>query len=144
MITIGSSKGGTCAIYYGLLFGASDIYAGACQYYVGKYLNTEEHIGIFKAMMGTETSDKAQKILDSEMPEMIRKHKNSESHIHLLYSVNEHTYNDDIQYLVHDLDCNGIKHSDKIESFNNHGDIGKFFSPWIKHEIEKIINNGQE
>lgn len=105
MITIGSSKGGTCAIYYGLLFGASDIYAGACQYYVGKYLNTEEHIGIFKAMMGTETSDKAQKILDSEMPEMIRKHKNSESHIHLLYSVNEHTYNDDIQYLGTVVKC---------------------------------------
>lgn len=78
------------------------------------------------------------------MPEMIRKYKNSESHIHLLYSINEHTYNDNIQYLVHDLDCNGIKHSDKIESFNNHGDIGKFFSPKIKHEIEKIINNGQE
>ena len=50
----------------------------------------------------------------------------------------------DSPYLVHDLDCNGIKHSDKIESFKNHGDIGKFFSPWIKHEIEKIINNGQE
>lgn len=38
VITLGSSKGGTAAIYYGLKNNANLIYAGACQYRVGDYL----------------------------------------------------------------------------------------------------------
>lgn len=38
VITLGSSKGGTAALYYGLKNNVSLIYAGACQYRVGDYL----------------------------------------------------------------------------------------------------------
>ena len=38
VITLGSSKGGTAAIYYGLKNNVNLIYAGACQYRVGDYL----------------------------------------------------------------------------------------------------------
>ena len=40
--TAGSSKGGSCAIYYGLMFNVTEVIASACQYYIGTYL-TEPH-----------------------------------------------------------------------------------------------------
>ena len=141
LITLGSSKGGTCAIYYGLMFGASDIYSGACQYYIGRYLNAEDRVPVFKAMMGNTASEAEQFILDEEMPRQINKYKNTSSIVHLLYSKNEHTYNDHIRYLIEDLDVNHIKHNDKIECFNNHDDVGAFFSPWIKKEIAETLRN---
>lgn len=50
--TLGTSKGGTCAIYFGLQIGATNIYSGANQYYIGKYLNKDPHIPILQGMMG--------------------------------------------------------------------------------------------
>lgn len=72
MGAIGSVKGGTCAIYYGLMFGASGIYSGACQYHVGAYLNSEDRVPVFKAMMCKYASKEEQKILDGMMPNIIR------------------------------------------------------------------------
>ena len=142
LITLGSSKGGTCAIYYGLLFGASDIYSGACQYYVGKYLNRADHIDIFKSMMGDEASSKEESILDTEMSKMLRKHKGSNTRIHLFYSKDEHTYEDDIKHLINDLEDNDIAYDEKIESFAEHSLVGKYFSPWVRNQLKEKINNG--
>lgn len=141
LITLGSSKGGTCAIYFGLKFGASDIFSGACQYRVGTYLNADDRVPVFLAMMGTDAGEKEQAILDAKMPELINSCGNSTSIVHLLYSKEEHTYHDDIQYLIKDLDANKIKHIDKVEHFTDHGEVGKYFSPWVKEEIRKVIGN---
>lgn len=135
IITLGSSKGGTCAIYYGLTSGADEIYAAACQYHVGQYVNSEEHQKVFKSMMGENAGEKDQEILDSIMPELLAKKVNCKTLIHLMYSKNEHTYNDHIADLVYDLDKFEIKHIDKVESFKEHGEVGKFFIPWIKQEL---------
>lgn len=95
LITLGSSKGETCAIYFGLKFGASDIYSGACQYRVETYLNADDRVPVFWAMMGTDAGEKEQAILDAKMPELINSCGNSTSIVHLLYSKEEHTYHDD-------------------------------------------------
>lgn len=142
LITLGSSKGGTCAIYYGLIFGATDIYAGACQYRVGSYLNAEDRVPVFKAMMGAEAGKTEQERLDEVMPNHIYSHKDSSSVVHLLYSKEEHTYQDDIQYLINDLEKANIRYIEKIESFSEHSEVGKYFSPWIKKELSHIISNG--
>lgn len=100
IVTLGSSKGGTCALFYGLMFDATDIYAGACQYYVGTYLNAEDKVPVFKGMMGNTATKKDQEILDRMMPDMICKHRNSKSVVHLLYSDKEHTYPEHIKYFI--------------------------------------------
>lgn len=138
IITLGSSKGGTCAIYYGLMFGATDIYAGACQYKVGTYLNVEAHKKIFTQMMGKEASVKEQCVLDDMLPKQIRNSQNSDSIIHLLYSKKEHTYSEHIKFLIDALEENGITHIDKIENFPNHNDVGRYFSTWIKTELKEF------
>ena len=136
LITLGTSKGGTCAIYFGLMFGACDIYAGSCQYRIGTYLRSDEPV--FKAMMGIDASDKERDHLDKQMPRMLSLHQHSPSKIHLFYSKDEHTYQDDIQFLISDLDKYNITHEDTISHFTNHGDVGKYFSPWIKARLTEI------
>lgn len=132
--TIGTSKGGTCAIYYGLEIGATDIYAGANQYFIGKYLNTESRAQIFKEMMG-DNSKHSQKILDDVMPTILKKHKDSKSKLHLLYSKLEHTYFDDIQFMISDLQKTNIRYVEIVEMFEDHNDVGKYFIPYIQKHI---------
>ena len=135
IVTLGSSKGGTCAIYFGLTSKADDVYAAACQYYIGQYLNTDEHRRIFQSMMGADAGDAEQKILDSMMPDVLQANAGSRTQIHLMYSKEEHTYQEHISDLIKDLNKNGINHTDKIESFKEHGEVGKFFIPWIKDSL---------
>ena len=48
----GSSKGGSAALYYGLLNSVTGIFSGACQYNLGSYLTKDEHIFLFDSMNG--------------------------------------------------------------------------------------------
>ena len=50
--TAGTSKGGTAAIYYGLIYNVDAIFSGACQYFIGRYLNIPAHIKVLERMMG--------------------------------------------------------------------------------------------
>lgn len=69
LITAGSSKGGWAALYYGFECKAKCCIVGAPQYYVGDYLNTDEHRPILKAIMGGKTSDikKLNLVLEEEI-----------------------------------------------------------------------------
>ena len=58
------------------------------------------------------------------------------------YSKEEHAYDDDIKYFIKDLDDNNIAYDDRVETFVDHGEVGKYFLPCIKNELEKLINNG--
>ena len=135
IITAGSSKGGTCAIYYGLKICANDIYAGACQYYIGSYLNTDAHRRIFQGMMGITAGVEQENILDAVMPDCLAESSGKHSHIHLLYSTNENTYDEHIIPLIRDLNKHHLHHSDIILDFSDHAEVGIYFGPFIKDEL---------
>lgn len=137
IVTAGSSKGGTCAIYYGLLIGADSIYAGACQYYIGSYLNTAEHRQILEGMMGKRAGEEDVEVLNRKLYAVIRKSEGSDSLIHLLYSKQEHTYQDHIAPLIRDLDSFGLKYVEHIANFSDHAMVGKYFGPFLKNELLK-------
>ena len=139
--TIGTSKGGTCAIYFGLQINANYIYSGANQYYIGKYLNNESHRLILQRMMGGgKTINENQEILDSVMPNLINKFKNSKSHIFILYSKHEHTYLDDIKPMLTDLKNTNIAYTEVIENFHEHNEVGTYFIPFIQKQFNNIKN----
>lgn len=137
IITAGSSKGGTCSIYYGLKHGASKIIAGACQYNLGTYLHREDHEHIFKGMMGRDAGQKEADFLDSVMPLMLEQHANSQVVVYLLYSKAELTYQRQIIDLIKKLhECN-ITLKEKVESFEKHEDVGYYFLPYLKQIINE-------
>ena len=131
IFTMGTSKGGTAAIFYGLFFNVKEVFAGANQYYVKKYLDCPEFKNIYNAMMGSDNSS----ILNEIMPNIVKQNKNSTTVIHLLYSKSEHTYEDHIKGMIEDFDRNSIKYDECIENFSNHGDVGIFFIPYIKKQF---------
>lgn len=66
------------------------------------------------------------------MSNLLSHYRNSKSIVHLLYSKNEHTYDEHIKYLLDDLNKNNIQYTEKVEKFQNHGEVGIYFIPIIK------------
>lgn len=136
VFTAGTSKGGSCAIIYGLIFNVNKIIAGACQYNIGTYLNCEERYKVFEGMMGANASKKEEEILNSIMPQILEERRGASSQIYLLYSKQEHTYDEDIKDLLEDLYKYNYNVIEKEEYFTEHGDVGYYFIPFVKSLIE--------
>ena len=135
VVTVGSSKGGTAALYYGLNINADQILAGACQYYVGDYLSRhqwKEHPEQWRAMVGGEPTKEWIDILDKKLPDMIEAHQGSKTQIFLLYSTDEHTYPEHVKPLIEQLNACGIAHEDQVEHFSAHEMIGGYFKDALK------------
>ena len=136
VITLGSSKGGTAALYFGLKLNASDIIIGACQYRIGSYL--ANYPEIFKAMTGHDVNDTDIESLDAIMPCALKEHKHLRSHIHLIHSVKEPTYERDIKYLIRDLNSCGFEWTEFECGFKQHNEVGQHFPPIASGIIKKI------
>ena len=130
--TLGTSKGGTAALFFGLQMNATAIFSGACQYNVGTYLHQDGREDIFRGMMGPEAGDAEAELLNSMLPNQIELYKKTTSEIHILYSKKEKTYERQIVDLLAKLNECGISYIEKEESFTNHSDVGKFFIPYVK------------
>lgn len=139
VVTLGSSKGGTAALYYGLKINADQICAGACQYYVGDYLSRhqmKEHPEQWEAVVGGEPTGEWKDILDRKLPDMIEARRGSKTKIFLLYSTEEHTYPEHVKPLIERLDACGIAHEDQVESFPEHSMVGGYFREAIKEKLK--------
>ena len=129
IITLGSSKGGSAAIYYGLKNNVDLVFAGACQYKVGDYLARHQYSTKpwqWEKVVGGKPTQEWIDILDHKMEKMIESSVNSKTKIKLIYSTEEHTYPEHIVYLVNELDKCGIQHEDDVESFPDHSMVGEF------------------
>lgn len=133
--TAGSSKGGTCAIYYGLKFNAKEVFSSACQYHVGDYLNTEKHRRIMEGMMGKNYGPEDVKRVNDELPNMIKENANAGTLINLYYSEKDHTYQDHIVDLKRDLDSAGIKYTITTDDYVKHSDNGIYFKGHLRRRF---------
>ena len=129
--TAGSSKGGTCAIYYGLELEAKYIFSGACQYNLGSYLHRPDHEKIFLSMMGGNAGEKEARLLNEVMPRQLEKHRNSKSIIHVFYSKKELTYERQIVDLLDKLKECHIPCVEKEDFFEKHEDVGFSFMKYV-------------
>lgn len=130
--TLGTSKGGTAALFFGLQMNATAIFSGACQYNVGNYVYQEGREDIFRGMMGQDAGDKEAQLLNQMMPRQIEQYKNTTSEIHILYSKQEKTYERQLVDLFSKLKECGIPYIEKEEFFTNHSDVGKYFISYVR------------
>lgn len=138
VITLGGSKGGTSAIYYGLKNNFDLVFAGACQYMVGDYLAKHQYVikpWQWEKVVGGEPTKEWINILNQKLEKMIDSRKNSKTIIKLVYSREEHTYPEHIAFLIKKLDECNIHHDDHIESFAKHSLSGLY----LKRDIEKFF-----
>ncbi len=139
LITIGSSKGATCALMFGLELQAKAIIAGAPQYHIGNYLNADVHRELLRAVCG-DCSDKSVQYLNSIMPDVINNANAEKSVIYLHYSKNEHTYNEHIFDMIKDIEQRGIVINHDIEQYENHHDVAKYFPSFLHKTVLNLIN----
>ena len=137
--TAGSSKGGTCAIYYGLKFNVKEVFSSACQYHVGDYLNTDNLRKILEGMMGAHYTEADVRKVNDELPNMIKEKAQSKTLINLYYSEKDHTYQEHIVDLKRDLEAAGIQYTVTKDDYVNHGDNGFYFSKYLKERFSQSI-----
>lgn len=133
IVSLGSSKGGSAALYYGIKHKFDEVFCGACQYKVGNYVAIfHKDDGYYPLLMGTIPQEEGIKILNDKYGNLLKENYNSSTMVKLVYSTEEHTYEDDIVPLLRKLDECHIMHEDQIEDFPQHSMIGNYMKEICK------------
>lgn len=131
IITLGTSKGGTAALYYGLKNAVNQIVIGACQYRIGSYISA--YPDIYRGMTGQDIKEQITFELNNIIPNELSRSDYPQTTIHLVHSKSEPTYDKDIKYLISDLNERGIRWIEYECGFKKHEDVGQFFIPVAKN-----------
>lgn len=135
----GSSKGGTSALFYGIKCNANLVIIGAPQYYVGTYLNTDNHIDILDGIIGGGDREEAVRRLNEYLPSVIKESKNHPT-ICIHYSPSEHTYSEHIQYMIKNLKDNRYNViEDNGYIYNRHSDVALHFPKYFQTTVNSYI-----
>ena len=141
VLTCGSSKGGTAAVYYGLRINATAVIIGAPQYLIGNYLNTADHKVILEKILGSITDQGIEK-LNSLLVNEIRKHSDAERKpsFYIHYSPLEHTYHEHIVKLITELqESHYPLELECSEAYENHADVGKYFQRYLVETCARYV-----
>ncbi|MFD9477318.1 MULTISPECIES: hypothetical protein [Streptomyces] len=88
--TIGSSKGGSAALYFGLKYGLKNVVTSVPQFLIGSYVRAGIP-GAARLMMG-EVTDQNVHFLDSLLPDLVRSGANRGANIYLTTSAQDDQY----------------------------------------------------
>lgn len=156
-IYIGSSKGGYAALNFGFddENGKISVIAGAPQYLLGTYLtcNTTNKplLELFEYLTGKTYNDEVQEeieeldhIISDKLKQRSSMKKDMSCDVYLHYSDKEHTYLDNIIYLVQDLKKTSINLQEEVLHYSKHGDVAKFFPEFLIKSIEEILLKREE
>ena len=141
VLTCGSSKGGTAAVYYGLRLNATAVIIGAPQYLIGNYLNTPDHRVILEKILGSITEEGINR-LNSLLEDEIRHYSNTEQKpsFYIHYSPLEHTYHEHIDKLISELRENNYPlELDCSEAYDDHADVGRFFQKYLVETCNRYV-----
>ena len=124
-VTLGSSKGGTAAVYFGTLINAEVVIAGAPQYFIGKYLCSNDYNKkILKGILGDNYTDNQVLYLDNVVKNAIFNSSNKKMKYIINFSKNEHTYDEHIKYLINDLKKSNKNIICEESDYSIHSDVG--------------------
>lgn len=137
IISVGSSKGGSASLYFGLKYNFGNIISGAPQTRIADYIISVTPITA-DYMLGSEREkykiDKLNNIIFKQIDKRVF------SKIHLFTSENDWQYQSHIEPLIKDLNEKEIDF-DLVRDNNmkSHGDIAKFFPEFIQNKLLEIV-----
>ena len=140
IVTIGSSKGGTAALYYGIKYHCDKIYIGSCQFELGKYIGRYHKFRnphYYHDLMGNIKLDEGIALMNSKIIDMLKSNSGICTKIILLYSTEEHTYQEHIVPLLSTLDACGISYETLLENFTKHSMVGIPFKKLLRDTFVK-------
>lgn len=139
---VGSSKGGYAAIYFGVKDKNSIIISGAPQYKLGNYLNLNDYMreNSLQYVIGKDVTEEKIELLNMLMKNRLFECKdNNNSLINLHYSTEEHTYKNDIKFLLEDLNEYGYKVKSDVGSYTDHMEVSLHFPKYLVETVSKYV-----
>lgn len=141
VVMIGSSKGGSAALYYSIKMQADACVIGAPQYYIGDYLSIDRHLPILEGIMGNRSQKSIDK-LNRVLSDCISSSPTNKPNVYIHYSPMEHTYSEHIVYMTKDL----IEHDYKVfedadYDYTDHDNVAKYFPKYLQEVLNRIIGS---
>ena len=144
LVMVGSSKGGSAALYYSIKMGAEACIIGAPQYFIGDYLNIDKHLPILEGIMGNSTSESIQK-LNCVMCDCVKSAASHKPKVYIHYSPKEHTYLEHIVDMIGDLERYGYTVvEDGNYDYTDHGEVAKYFPRYLLKILQNLDSNKYE
>lgn len=138
VITFGSSKGGSAALYYGLKYGFGHIISGAPQSKIAEYLNGRR-TDMLQYMIGDDLLQENIDKLDSLILDLIKPEVKTK--INLLTSEKDAQYKKHIIPLIEAIEKAKLDANIVFEKgIENHRDIATFFPNFLVQLIREEIN----
>jgi len=139
LFMVGSSKGATAAIMFGIKMNADLVIAGAPQYYIGSYLNCDAHRHLLPKLLGNDPSIEDLELLDNIIPDILADNQGNGTRIALHYSEKEHTYIEHIAMLLSDLKRHGYKVEEDVRDYQSHDDVKYFFPQYLLNRLRQEL-----
>lgn len=140
VVGVGSSKGGTAALIFGMKLGFDALIIGAPQYYIGAYM--QEHKPDSLALLTGKAAPDAQDLawLDDIAPRAVQECAAPGPVIHLHYSDQEHTYQEHIADLLRDLKAKGLRVVEDVADYARHTDVSLYFQPYLLRTLPTLLD----
>ncbi|MBN8193754.1 hypothetical protein JI667_16510 [Bacillus sp. NTK074B] len=139
IITAGSSKGGSAALYYGLKYGFGKIVIGAPQTKISDYVESFA-TETFHYMLGETPSTEERENLNSIISKQVR--PNVPSEIRLLTSENDIQYKKHIIPFVGLLEENDVHYHVEVNNdIQSHGEIAEHFPKYLTLNMLDIMHD---
>lgn len=137
LLMVGSSKGGSAALFYSIKMEADACIIGAPQYFIGDYLSIDKHIPILEGIMGNTSSESVQK-LNRVMRDCVQSSFQHKPKVYIHYSPYEHTYPEHIVDMIGDLErCGYTVYKDADYDYTDHGEVAKYFPRYLLSILTK-------
>ena len=137
LVMVGSSKGGSAALYYAIKGEAEACIIGAPQYFLGDYLRIDKHLPILEGIMGSISDDCIQK-LNAVISDCVKSDTTNKPRVYIHYSPKEHTYPEHLVEMICDLkQCGYTVVEDADYDYIDHGEVAKHFPQYLLSVLTK-------
>ena len=136
IISCGSSKGGTAAIYFGYKYSFGNIIAGGPQIFINQYLEMFDHTkSTLEFMIGDKSNCEKldEQILSLLKPEM-------ETKLQLFSSKSDWQYESHIMPFIEKLNQNKLEYELTMSDYPSHGEIGSYFAQFLRRKLYALLH----
>lgn len=138
LIVNGTSKGGYCALYYGIKYKFGYVIAGAPQTKLGDYLSHFPEISDYISG-GHETKDK---IYLNDLLYNLIEDNNEFPEIYIHVGKDDHHYSNHIIPFLNELDKKKVRYNLELRNYSTHSLIGSYYKEYLLetlHNIDKTL-----
>lgn len=135
VILHGSSKGGYCALYFGIKYKFGYAIAGAPQTLLGDYLSTFPEITEYIA---GGTGEDSKKYLNDLLFDLLLAPSEDFPEIFIHIGKGDHHYEGHIIPFVEKLDDLGVKYHVHLANFHTHALIGRYYQGYLLKTLNEI------